>query len=136
MTVANGRLRIDRVTAAVDVGMIINPNGARAQIEGSINDGLSAALGQAITVRDGQVEQRNFNDYEMLRMDGAARRIDVTFMESHEPPTGLGEPGVPPLAPALANAIFAATGVRLRRTPMLPDLRPMLAAAAPHSPRR
>ncbi|MBS0488546.1 MAG: xanthine dehydrogenase family protein molybdopterin-binding subunit, partial [Proteobacteria bacterium] len=109
-------------------GMIINPNGARAQIEGSINDGLSAALGQAITVRDGQVEQRNFNDYEMLRMEGAARRIDVSFIESGEPPNGLGEPGVPPLAPALANAIFAATGVRLRRTPMSPDLAPVLAA--------
>ena len=128
VTVADGRLRIDRVTAAVDAGMIINPNGARAQIEGSINDGLSAALGQAITVRDGQVEQRNFNDYEMLRMEGAARRIDVSFIESREPPNGLGEPGVPPLAPALANAIFAATGVRLRRTPLSPDLAPVLAA--------
>ena len=128
VTVADGRLRIDRVTAAVDAGMIINPNGARAQIEGSINDGLSAALGQAITIRDGQVQQRNFNDYEMLRMEGAARRIDVTFIESRDPPNGLGEPGVPPLAPALANAIFAATGVRLRRTPMLPDLGPVLAA--------
>lgn len=128
VTVADGRLRIDRVTAAVDAGMIVNPNGARAQIEGSINDALSAALGQAITMRDGQVEQRNFNHYEMLRMAGAARRIDVTFIESLEPPNGLGEPGVPPLAPALANAIFAATGVRLRRTPMLPDLRPVLAA--------
>lgn len=127
VTVADGHLRIDRVTAAVDAGLIINPNGARAQIEGSINDGLSAALGQEITVRDGQVEQRNFNDYEMLRIDGAARRIDVSFIESHEPPNGLGEPGVPPLAPALANAIFAATGVRLRRTPMLRDLRPVLA---------
>ncbi|MBA4010449.1 MAG: xanthine dehydrogenase family protein molybdopterin-binding subunit [Phenylobacterium sp.] len=128
VSVEGGRLRIDRVTAAVDAGLIINPNGARAQIEGSINDGLSAALGQAITVRDGQVEQRNFSDYEMLRMDGAARRIDVSFIESPEPPNGLGEPGVPPLAPALANAIFAATGVRLRRTPMLPDLQAALAA--------
>lgn len=136
VTVADGRLRIDRVTAAVDAGMIINPNGARAQIEGSINDGLSAALGQAITIRDGQVEQRNFGDYEMLRIDGAARRIDVTFIESNEPPTGLGEPGVPPLAPALANAIFAATGVRLRRTPMLPDLRPVLAARTRKAPKR
>ena len=81
-----------------------------------------------ITVRDGQVEQRNFNDYEMLRMEGAARRIDVSFIESREPPNGLGEPGVPPLAPALANAIFAATGVRLRRTPLSPDLAPVLAA--------
>lgn len=136
VTVADGRLRIDRVTAAVDAGMIINPNGARAQIEGSINDGLSAALGQAITVHDGQVEQRNFNDYEMLRLDAAARRIDVSFIESREPPEGLGEPGVPPLAPALANAIYAATGVRLRRTPMLPDLGPALAARTRKAPRR
>lgn len=133
VTIAGGRLRIDRVTAAVDAGMIINPNGARAQIEGSINDALSAALGQAITIRDGQVEQRNFTDYEMLRMDGAARRIDVSFIESGEPPGGLGEPGVPPLAPALANAIFAATGVRLRRTPMLPDLTPLPAKGAKHA---
>lgn len=128
VTVEGGRLRIDRVTAAVDAGVIVNPNGARAQIEGSINDGLSAALGQAITIRDGQVEQRNFNDYEMLRIDGAARRIDVSFVDSTEPPMGLGEPGVPPIAPALANAIFAATGVRLRRTPMMPDLRSLMAA--------
>ncbi|PZQ62335.1 MAG: xanthine dehydrogenase family protein molybdopterin-binding subunit [Phenylobacterium zucineum] len=135
VTVADGRLRIDQVTAAVDAGMIINPNGARAQIEGSINDGLSAALGQAITIRDGQVEQRNFNDYEMLRMDGAARRIDVSFMESTELPIGLGEPGVPPLAPALANAIFAATGVRLRRTPMMPDLGPVLSGRTRKAPR-
>ncbi|WP_269714801.1 xanthine dehydrogenase family protein molybdopterin-binding subunit [Caulobacter sp. NIBR2454] len=136
VTVADGRLRIDRVTAAVDAGMIINPNGARAQIEGSINDGLSAALGQAITISDGQVQQRNFNDYEMLRMDGAARRIDVSFIESLEPPHGLGEPGVPPLAPALANAIFAATGVRLRKTPMWPDLRRALEAKTSKAPRR
>lgn len=136
VSVADGRLCVDRITAAVDAGLIINPNGARAQIEGSINDGLSAALGQAITVHDGQVEQRNFNDYEMLRMDGAARRIDVSFIESREPPNGLGEPGVPPLAPALANAIFAATSVRLRRTPMLPDLRPLLAERTPNAARR
>ncbi|MBP6876871.1 MAG: xanthine dehydrogenase family protein molybdopterin-binding subunit [Phenylobacterium sp.] len=128
VSVEGGRLRVDRVTAAVDAGLIVNPNGARAQIEGAINDGLSAALGQAITVRDGQIEQRNFNDYEMLRIDGAARRIEVSFIESREPPNGLGEPGVPPLAPALANAIFAATGVRIRQTPMLPVLGPLLAA--------
>lgn len=121
VTVTDKGVSVDRVTAAVDAGQIVNPNGARAQIEGSINDGLSAALGQAITIKDGQVEQSNFHDYEMMRIAGAARRIDVHFMASTAEPQGLGEPGVPPLAPALANAIFAATGRRLRRMPFLRD---------------
>ncbi len=119
---ADGKFVVERVTAVVDAGRIINPNGARAQIEGSIQDALSASLGQAITIMDGQVEQSNFDTYDMMRIDRAARRIDVHFIENDEPPTGLGEPGVPPLAPALANAIFAASGRRIRRTPMLRSL--------------
>ncbi|MFV3127218.1 molybdopterin cofactor-binding domain-containing protein [Niveispirillum sp. KHB5.9] len=118
----DGKLTVERVTAAVDAGRIINPNGARAQIEGSIQDALSAALGQVITITDGQVEQSNFDSYNMMRIDRAARRIDVHFMGNDEPPTGLGEPGVPPLAPALSNAIFAASGRRIRHTPMLKGL--------------
>ena len=117
-----GKLVVERVTAAVDAGRIINPNGARAQIEGSVQDALSAALGQAITIADGQVEQSNFDSYDMMRIDRAARRIDVHFVDNDQPPMGLGEPGVPPLAPALANAIFAATGRRIRQTPMLKSL--------------
>ena len=122
VTFVEGKLAVERVTAAVDAGQIINPNGARAQIEGSIQDALSAALGQAITIADGQVEQSNFDSYDMMRIDRAARRIDVHFVENDEPPTGLGEPGVPPLAPALSNAIFAASGRRIRHTPMLKRL--------------
>lgn len=122
VTVQEGKLSVDRVVAAVDCGQVINPNGVRAQTEGAINDGLSAALGQAITIKDGQVEQSNFDTYDMMRIAQSVRRIDVHIVESDAPPTGMGEPGIAPLAPALANAIFAATGKRIRKMPMLPEL--------------
>lgn len=118
VTVAGGRLAVDRVTVAVDAGLIVNPNGARAQIEGAVNDALSTALGQAITIRDGQVEQANFDGYAMMRLDAAPRRIDVTFLDSGAPRSGMGEAGMAPLAPALMGAIHAATGRRIRRLPI------------------
>ncbi len=117
VTVTNGVVKVDRVVAAVDCGRVINPGGARAQIEGGIVYGLTAVLKSAITIDRGRVEQSNFDDYEMLRIEETPL-IEVHFVPSDAAPTGLGEPGLPPCAPAVMNAIFAATGRRLRRLPI------------------
>jgi isoquinoline 1-oxidoreductase beta subunit len=112
----NGSIKVDKVVAAVDCGITVNPDVARAQIEGAIGFGLGAALRNKITLRDGEVEQSNFHDYEPLRISDMPD-VEVHFIESKEDPTGIGEPGVPPVAPAVANAIFAATGKRLHSLP-------------------
>jgi CO/xanthine dehydrogenase Mo-binding subunit len=117
VTVAAGRLKVDRVVAAVDCGRLINPRGAQAQVQGAIVDGLGAALTGEITLRDGVVEQGNFHDYRLLRIDQAPA-VEVHFIDSDGDPRGLGEPALPPLAPAVCNAIFAATGQRVRRLPL------------------
>jgi isoquinoline 1-oxidoreductase beta subunit len=114
----NGILRVDRAVCAVDCGTAINPLGVKAQMEGAINFGLAQALKSEITVTNGRVDQSNFHDYEVLRMSDAPPFIEVHIVPSTEPPGGCGEPGVPPAAPALANAIFAATGKRIRRLPI------------------
>jgi isoquinoline 1-oxidoreductase beta subunit len=113
-----GTLRVDRVVCAVDCGIAVNPLDVKAQMEGAINFGLAQALKSAITVSGGRVDQSNFHDYEVLRMSDAPPVIEVHIVSSAEPPGGCGEPGVPPAAPALANAIFAATGKRFRRLPI------------------
>jgi isoquinoline 1-oxidoreductase beta subunit len=113
-----GALKVTRVVAAVDCGTIVNPDIARAQIEGAIIFGLSAALFGKITIRQGRVEQTSFPDYEVVRM-AQAPTIEVHLVDSDAPPGGIGEPGLPPLAPALANAIFAATGRRIRALPLV-----------------
>lgn len=110
------QLIIDKVTVAVDVGPIINMSGALAQVEGSVIDGVSTMLGQKITMEAGRIEQSNFHDYPVLRMP-AAPEVDVHFIQSDYAPTGLGEPALPPLAPAVGNAVFAATGDRVRQLP-------------------
>lgn len=110
-------LEVERVVAAVDCGRVVNPDGARAQIEGGIVWALTASLKSAITIDKGRVQQSNFDDYEMLRIQETPA-IEVHFVPSEAAPTGLGEPGVPPLASALANAVFAATGKRIRRLPI------------------
>ena len=97
--------------------MAINPDTVKAQMEGGIIFGLTAALKSEITPKDGRVEQGNFHDYQMLRIFESPE-IEVHIVPSSESPTGVGEPGVPPVAPALANAIFAATGKRIRRLPI------------------
>jgi isoquinoline 1-oxidoreductase beta subunit len=117
VSISDGKLKVDRVVAAVDCGRLINPQGAAAQVEGAILDGLSTALMGEITVRDGVVEQSNFHDYRLLRI-GQAPEIEVHFIASENEPRGLGEPPLPPLAPAVCNAIFAATGKRIRRLPL------------------
>ncbi|MFI8611250.1 molybdopterin cofactor-binding domain-containing protein [Pseudomonas sp. NPDC077649] len=114
---ADGSYKLDRVVCAVDCGIAINPDVIRAQMEGGIGFGLAAALHGAITLKEGRVEQSNFHDFQVLRMNEMPR-VEVHILPSAENPTGVGEPGVPPLAPALANALFAATGVRLRQLPL------------------
>jgi isoquinoline 1-oxidoreductase beta subunit len=113
----NGTVRVHRVVCAVDCGTVINPDTVRAQMEGGIIFGLTAALKTEITLKDGRVQQDNFHDYQMLRIFESPE-IEVHIVPSSENPTGVGEPGVPPVAPALANAIFAVTGKRIRRLPI------------------
>ena len=113
----NGEVRVHKVVCAVDCGRVINPDSVVAQMQGGIVFGLSAALKDEITFESGRVQQGNFHNYQMLRMNEAPE-IEVHIMPSTEPPTGVGEPGVPPVAPAVANAIFAATGKRIRRLPI------------------
>jgi isoquinoline 1-oxidoreductase beta subunit len=116
----DGTVRVHRVVAAVDCGRTVNPDTVRAQLEGGIIFGLTAALKTEITLDKGRVQQRNFNDYPMVRMFESPT-IEVFIVPSTEHPTGVGEPGVPPVAPAVTNAIFAATGKRIRRLPIKPD---------------
>jgi isoquinoline 1-oxidoreductase beta subunit len=115
--VQDDKVRVTRITAAVDCGLVINPTGANAQVEGAILEGLSAALLGEITVEDGTVRQSNFHDYRFCTMRQAPR-IDVHFIDSDAEPRGLGEPPLPPVAPAVCNAIFAACGRRIRRLPV------------------
>ena len=112
-----GAVRVHRVVAAVDCGRVVNPDGVAAQIEGGIIFALSAALRGELTLDRGRVQQSNFHDYQMLRINEAPE-IEVHIVPSTEHPTGAGEPGVPPAAPAVTNAIFAATGKRVRRLPI------------------
>jgi isoquinoline 1-oxidoreductase subunit beta len=113
----DNEIRVHRVDAAVDCALVVNPQQALTQVQGGIIFGLSAALYQEITVRGGAVEQRSFPDYRMIQMSNAPR-VNVEFLSSDVPIGGLGEPGVPPIAPAVANAVFALTGQRLRTLPL------------------
>jgi isoquinoline 1-oxidoreductase beta subunit len=117
VSVKDGAVKVHRIVYAVDCGRPINPEGVRAQVESAAIYGLSAALHDAITINGGRVEQSNFNDYEMPRMSETPK-TEVHVMMSQEEPTGIGEPGLPVIAPAMCNAIFAATGKRIRRLPI------------------
>ena len=117
VTVApDGKIKVDRVVCAVDCGTPINPDVITAQMEGGIGFGLGAALYGAITLKDGKVEQTNFDAYQVLRIDEMPK-VEVRIVPSPEAPTGVGEPGVAPIGPAVANAVFAVTGKRLRVLP-------------------
>ncbi|MGB8077437.1 MAG: xanthine dehydrogenase family protein molybdopterin-binding subunit, partial [Gallionella sp.] len=116
VSLQSGKIRVHRVVAAVDCGQVINPDGVQQQIESAIAYGLSAALHDAITLEKGRVMQSNFHDYTPLRFSEMPV-VEVHFVESHEAPTGIGEPGLPPIAPAVANAVFKLTGKRLRHMP-------------------
>ena len=111
--------KVHRVVAAIDCGRVINPEILEQQIQSGVIFALSAALRGKITVDKGRIVQGNFDDYELVRM-GEAPLVEAHFVASQEDPTGAGEPPVPPLAPALCNAIFAATGKRVRSLPLIP----------------
>ena len=117
IALVNNRIKVKRVYCVVDCGLVVNPDIVRAQMEGSIIFGLSAALDQEITLVDGIVQQRNYDTFPLLRMFEAPE-IVVEILPSEAPPTGVGEPGLPPVAPAVANAMYRLTGVRLRKMPL------------------
>ena len=117
VAVSDGRVRVEKVTCAVDAGFAVNPDGLIAQMEGGIVFGLSAALHGEISIAEGRVAQSNFHDYPVLRMDEMPA-IDTVIVNGGGPLGGGGEPGTPPAAPAVANAVFAATGVRVRELPL------------------
>jgi isoquinoline 1-oxidoreductase beta subunit len=106
------------VFSAIDCGDVVNPDTAAAQVEGGVVFGLSAALHSEITIADGQVVEKNFDEYPMIHIKDVPD-VQVAFIRSDAPLGGLGEPSVPPVAPAVANAIFAATGTRIRELPLL-----------------
>jgi isoquinoline 1-oxidoreductase beta subunit len=116
ISMTGGDIKVERVVCAVDCGLAINPDVIRAQMEGGIGFGLGAALAEAITLDGGRVEQSNFVDYTPLRIDQMPK-VEVHIVPSTAPPTGVGEPGVPPIGPAVANAVAAATGQRIRSLP-------------------
>ncbi|HYG84649.1 MAG TPA: xanthine dehydrogenase family protein molybdopterin-binding subunit [Azospirillum sp.] len=116
VSMQGGRLKVERVVCAVDCGIAVNPDVVRAQMEGGIGFGLGAALAEAITLSQGRVEQSNFNDYTLLRIDRMPD-VEVHIVPSAAPPTGVGEPGVPPIAPAVSNALFALTSNHVRNLP-------------------
>jgi isoquinoline 1-oxidoreductase beta subunit len=116
----SGRIRVHRVVCAVDCGRIVNPDTIVAQMESAIVFGLTAALYGEITIKDGRIEQGNFHDYPLLRLDETPR-IEVHIVPGSDEPGGIGEPGVPPIAPAVANALFALSGARVRSLPLTSD---------------
>ena len=113
-----GEVAVKKLTAVVDAGTIINLSAAESQVQGAMQDGISAAWFQKLTIEHGAAAQTNFNAYRMLRMNHSPPVVDVEFVKSTAPPTGLGEPGLPAAAPAVCNAIFAATGKRVRTLPI------------------
>ena len=117
VSIERGRVRVHRITCALDCGVVVNPDSVRAQMEGAIAFGLTAALKSEITIQDGHPTQRNFDDFPLLRIDEMPE-VDVHILPSRESPGGIGEPGVPPAAPAVANAVFALTGRPVRSIPI------------------
>ena len=115
---AAGKVKIHRVDIAADAGTIINPDRVKAQFEGASVFGTSIALMSEITATNGEINQSNFNDYQVARMNEAPYATHVHIVKSDAPPAGVGEPGVPPMMPAICNAIYAATGKRIRELPV------------------
>jgi len=117
VSVDDGRIRVHRVVCAIDCGVCVNPLGVAAQMESCVAFGLGAALYGELTIKEGQVVESNFHDYRILRLHEMPK-VEVHIVPSHEKSGGAGEPGTPPVAPAVANAVFALTGQRLRDLPL------------------
>jgi isoquinoline 1-oxidoreductase beta subunit len=117
VSIEQGKPRVHKITCAIDCGIVVNPEIVKQQIESAIAYGLSAALYGDVQLKDGQVVQKNFNDMPMLRIDEMPE-VEVVIIQSSAAPEGVGEPGTPPVAPAVANAIFNLTGKRLRNLPL------------------
>ena len=117
VSLSDQRIRVHRVVCAIDCGRPVNPETIRAQMEGGIVFGLSAGLYGQITLKDGRVQQSNFHDYPVLRIDQMPE-VEVHIVPSTEPPSGIGEPGTPLMAAAVCNALFALTGRRVRSLPL------------------
>jgi CO/xanthine dehydrogenase Mo-binding subunit len=117
VSVDNNKIKVERVVCVVDCGLAVNPDIVKAQMESGIVFGLTAALKGEININEGSVVESNFHDYKMLRMNESPK-IEVYIIPHDDKPTGVGEPGTPPIAPAVANAVYAATGQRIRRLPL------------------
>jgi isoquinoline 1-oxidoreductase beta subunit len=115
---SDGSFRVIRLVGAIDCGLAVNPNGIRDQMEGGACDGLSTALGQELTIEGGRHKETNFHEYRMMRIADAPPEIDVHIVPGADRPSGVGEPPLPPIAPAVTGAIFAATGRRIRALPV------------------
>jgi isoquinoline 1-oxidoreductase beta subunit len=114
----DGEIRIPRVDTALDAGIVVNPEATRAQFEGAVVFGTSIVRSGEITAKNGVIQQSNFNDYPVARINEVPAQTNVYIAESSAPPAGVGEPGVPPFVAAFCNAIFAATGTRVRDLPL------------------
>ena len=117
---SNGNFTVDRIVGAIDCGVAVHPDGIRMQMESGIVYGLTSTLKGEITIKDGAVAQSNFHEFELLRIDEMPK-VETYIVDSHEAPGGAGEPGLPPVAPAVTNAIFDATGIRIRKLPIRPE---------------
>jgi isoquinoline 1-oxidoreductase subunit beta len=117
----SGKIRVHKVWLAVDGGIIVRPEAAKANVESGIMYGLSNVLLERVTLKDGAVEQSNFNDYNVMRMSDMPDELNIAFIDSDAPPTGLGEVGTPFVMPAIANALYRLTGKRLYHMPFTPE---------------
>ncbi|MEL6593438.1 MAG: molybdopterin cofactor-binding domain-containing protein, partial [Bacteroidota bacterium] len=126
VAMVDGKPKVKKVWCAVDCGIVVNPTGAKNQIEGGIVDGIGHAMYSAMSFADGKPEQSNFDRYRLIRHAEAPEAIETFFVNNGIDPTGLGEPGLPPVAAALANAVYKATGSRWYNQPFINETTPML----------